>query len=131
HMENNKLTEVPANTTYNLNLIEPAGDISMTLPDYIKFLQLNLNGLIGKDNIIKATTYDFLHYGIKNYAIGWANTIKDGQKQSDHAGSAGTFFCYALFDGIKNKAYVIIVNSGTAKAQNGAFSVLKLLREEY
>lgn len=128
-MENNKLTAVPGTTDYNLNLAEPAGDISMTLPDYIKLTQLHLAGLAGKDNVLKASTYDFLHYGLKGYAIGWGNAVKDGVKLSDHSGSAGTYFCYALFDGIKNKAYIIMINSATAKAQKGVFELLAVLQK--
>ena len=43
-LEDGKLVGVPANTTYNLNLAEPAGDISINLPDYEKYVQLNLQG---------------------------------------------------------------------------------------
>jgi CubicO group peptidase (beta-lactamase class C family) len=129
-VENNKLTPVPGTTSYNLNLAEPAGDISMTLPDYIKLTQLHLIGLSGTDNILKSDTYNFLHYGLKGYAIGWGNNIKGDIKLSDHSGSAGTYYCYALFDGVKNKAYVIMINSATDKAQKGLFELLAILRKQ-
>jgi len=35
-----------------------------------------------------------------------------------------------LFDGVKNKAYVIMMNSGTDKAQKGFFDLLALLKKE-
>jgi D-alanyl-D-alanine carboxypeptidase len=129
-IENNKLIPVPGAIAYNLDLSEPAGDISMTLPDYIKLTQLHLIGLSGTDNILKSVTYNFLHYGLKGYAIGWGNNIKGDTKLSDHSGSAGTYFCYALFDGVKNKAYVIMINSATDKAQKGLFELLAILRKQ-
>ncbi|WP_449436181.1 hypothetical protein [Pedobacter steynii] len=46
-------------------MIEPAGDISMPLTDYIKFVQLNLSGLRGKSNFLKAETYNYLALWIK------------------------------------------------------------------
>lgn len=125
---NNKLIALPPNTAYNLNLGEPAGDISMTLPNYIKFMQLNMAGLTGKSNLLKASTYDFLHYGIDDYAIGWGNANKKGKRRSDHAGSAGTFFCYTYFDNEKNIAYFVIANSGGKETEKGVFALLgKLL----
>jgi D-alanyl-D-alanine carboxypeptidase len=129
-IENNKLIPVPGTTAYNLNLAEPAGDISMTLPDYIKLTQLHLIGLSGTDNILKSGTYNFLHYGLKGYAIGWGNNVKGDIKLSDHSGSAGTYFCYTLFDSVKNKAYVIMINSATDKAQKGLFDLLAILRKQ-
>jgi D-alanyl-D-alanine carboxypeptidase len=128
-VENNELTPVPSNTTYNLNLAEPAGDISMTLPDYIKFIKLNLQGIAGNSNMLKSSTYNFLHYGFKEYAIGWGNKFEKDIKLSEHAGSAGTYFCYTLIDGIKNKAYVIVTNSATENAQKGVFELLKVLQK--
>lgn len=129
-MEAGKQVSVPGNTSYNLNLGEPAGDISMTLPDYLKLTQLQLTGLSGTDNFLKANTYEFLHYGLKDYAIGWSNVNKNGLKLSDHSGSAGTYFCYSLFDSLNNKAYIIMMNSGTKKAQEGLFIALNILRSQ-
>lgn len=124
---NNKLEALPPNTTYNLNLGEPSGDISITLPNYIKFMQLNMAGLIGKSNLLKSTTYNFLHYGIDDYAIGWGNANKKGKRLSDHSGSAGTFFCYTFFDNEKNIAYFIVANSGGKEAEQGVFALLNKL----
>lgn len=41
-IENDTLKPLPPTVDYDLALGEPAGDISMTLPDYAKFIQLNL-----------------------------------------------------------------------------------------
>jgi CubicO group peptidase (beta-lactamase class C family) len=114
-MENNVLVPVPPDGSYNLALAEPAGDISMPLRDYAEFIHLNLLGLQGKDTVLKAGTYQFLHYGLKDYAIGWANSVDGkGQKYSLHEGSAGTFTVLTQIVREGKLAVIIFANSGEA-----------------
>jgi len=128
-MEEKALTPLDSNTTYNLNMIEPAGDISMPLADYVKFIQMNLAGLEGKPGLLKPQTINYLHYGHPGYAIGWLNTNTVEKHSSEHAGSAGTFYCYTLINKDKNLAYVIMANSATDKALNSIFKLLdKMVR---
>jgi D-alanyl-D-alanine carboxypeptidase len=130
-LENNTLKPLSPDNDYNLALGEPAGDISMKLPDYAKFIQLNLQGILGRDNIIKASTYQFLHFGLKDYSIGWGN-LNDKEKQlSEHSGSAGTFFCYTLLDKNKKIAYIVVANSATKETQESIFKLLKILRKKF
>lgn len=130
-VENNKLVALGPEFDYNLDLGEPAGDICMNLPDYSKFIQLNLQGLLGKDTVLKAATYNFLHFGLKEYAIGWGNVNDVGKKISEHSGSAGTFFCYTLLDVDKKLAFIMVANSATQKTQESIFKILALLRKKY
>lgn len=130
-MENKKLTPVPGDIKYNLSLAEPAGDISMPLQDYAKFIQLNLKGLSGEHNYLKSSTYNFLHYGKKDYSIGWANISTDQEQLSDHAGSAGTFYAYTQIDKRNQIAYVIFANSATQKAQKAVHDLLTHLASRY
>lgn len=130
-VENKELKPLPPDHFYDLRFVEPAGDISIALPDYAKFIALNLQGLAGRDNILKAETYRFLHHGLEIYSLGWTNFIKDDRRMSDHAGSAGTFFCYTLVDDTKGTAYVIMANSATAKTQEGIFTLLETLMAKY
>lgn len=123
-IEKDSLTALPPTTSYNLNLIEPSGDISMPLTDYAKFIQMNLAGLNGKNNLLKSETYNYLHYGLDKYAIGWLNVNSTGKHLSEHAGSAGTFYCYTLLNKDKNLAYIIIANCATDKALKGIFKLL-------
>jgi len=128
-LENNVITPLDSNTSYNLNLIEPAGDISMPIADYVKFVQLNLAGLEGKSGFLKPQTFNYLHYGHPGYAIGWLNTNKPEKHSSEHAGSAGTFYCYTLINKDKNLAYVIMANIATEKALDSIFKLLdKMIR---
>lgn len=121
-VQNDSLIVVESNVKYNLALAEPAGDISMTLPDYAKFIQFNLKELQGQNNVLKATTYNYLHYGLNNYAIGWGNVNTEKKQFSEHAGSAGTFFCYTVLEKKANLAYIVVANSATKEAQQGVLS---------
>ena len=119
------LTALPPTSDYKLQFIEPAGDLSMTIGDYAKFVQLNLSGLRGKNNLLKAETYNYLHFGHDKYASGWLNVNGSGKQLSEHAGSAGTFYCYTLVNKDKNIAYIIMANVATEKALKGIFQLLE------
>jgi CubicO group peptidase (beta-lactamase class C family) len=130
-IENHVLKPVPIKTDYNLAMAEPAGDISMTLPAYAKFIQYNLLGLTGRDNILKASTYEYLHYGFKDYAIGWGNINSAIEQVSEHSGSAGTFFVYTIIDKKKKIAYIIAANAAGEEVQQGLYRLLDFLRKKY
>lgn len=130
-IENGKLASVSPNTDYNLSMAEPAGDLSMNIENYAKFIQLNIEGISGKDNFLRSEIYKFLHTAKDEYAIGWGNYLKDGQQISEHAGSDGTFFSYVQIDRKKNIGYIIIVNNGSKSAQKGVFKMLDILKKKY
>ena len=129
--KNGKLVSVPSNTDYDLSLAEPAGDLSMNIDNYAKFIQLNIQGLSGKDNFLKSETYRFLHNAKNEYAIGWGNYTQNDEQISEHAGSDGTFFSYAQIDRRNLIGYIVIVNNGSKNAQKGVFEMIKKLKEEY
>lgn len=118
---------------YSMFPIEPAGNMNITLPDYIRFIQLNIGGLSGKSNYLSDTTYKFLHNGIPDYSIGWANNYyrKEPINFSTHTGSAGTYFCNVMIDQNKGIAYIIMMNSGTNAARQALFELQKKMRQKY
>lgn len=130
-IENDTLKSVSPETKYDLSLAEPAGDLSMQLKDYAKFVQLNLIGLEGTDNFLKSKTYEYLHYGKSEYSIGWGNVIEDNIEISEHAGSDGTFFCYTQIDKTRKKAFIIQMNCATEGAQKGLFELLEIMKHKY
>ncbi len=89
-----------------------------------------MQGLSGRDNILKASTYNYLHYGLKDYAIGWGNFEKGGKEYSEHIGSAGTFICHTLIDKTDNRALIITANSATPQAQKAILMFVNLLNED-
>jgi CubicO group peptidase (beta-lactamase class C family) len=96
------------------DLCEAAGDVSMSIHDYAVFLQANLLGLNGRDTILKAKTYRFLHTcndSAMQYSIGWDSGEIGGHKVSLHNGSAGTFYCTAVVFRDKDLALAIMTNA--------------------
>jgi D-alanyl-D-alanine carboxypeptidase len=97
-----------------------AGDVSLSIRDYAQFLQINLIGLNGKDTILTAATYQFLHPCIDStgqYGIGWGLREHEGYKVSRHNGSAGTFYCTALIFREKDLALGVMMNGVTPDAE--------------
>lgn len=129
--EDGEIIALHPTVDYDLKWIEPGGDLSMKIEDYAKFIQLNLQGLKGKDNLLKSETYQFLHFGLPTYSIGWANFIAKGNHNSEHAGSDGTFFSYTVIQPNLDKAFIVLVNNGSEKAQNGVFELVEELKRIY
>ncbi|RZL12243.1 MAG: class A beta-lactamase-related serine hydrolase, partial [Hymenobacter sp.] len=44
-------------------VLAPSGDVAMPLPDYARFVQLHLRGLLGQSNYLRASTYQTVHFG--------------------------------------------------------------------
>jgi CubicO group peptidase (beta-lactamase class C family) len=80
-------------------IIAPAGDVSMTMGDYLVFLRENLRGLNGQSNLLTQETFEFLHTPVGTildapYACGWIilPDAIDGITLHTHDGSALTFY---------------------------------------
>ncbi|MEM8523478.1 MAG: serine hydrolase domain-containing protein [Bacteroidota bacterium] len=118
--EDGQLSTCPPDDDYNLDFLEPGGDVHISLPSYCKFIQLQLQGLSGRDNYLKSSTYDLLHNDRKNsvYAYGWANFVQDDYNYSWHAGSAGTFLTKVFIDKTASVAYIVMMNTNSPEAWN-------------
>jgi len=90
----------PPTDTYEVPpIIAPAGDVSMTMGDYLVFLRENLRGLNGQSNLLSKETFEFLHTPVGTildlpYACGWIILPEafDGIAFHTHDGSALTFY---------------------------------------
>jgi len=130
--ENDKLTPIPSTYDYHLDYTEPAGDVNMKLKDYIRFIQLNLKGLKGEDNYLKADTYKFIHKGVENYSLGWFNIYENEKELSVHSGTgAFTYFTLVHIDRLKTRAYIIFTNSFNAGTQQAVRLLMRKLKENY
>lgn len=130
--ENEVLTPIPSNNDYHLDYTEPAGDLNSTLPNYIKFIQLHLQGLDGHNNYLTTNTYHFLHKGVDQYAMGWFNIYENGKELSVHSGTgAFTYFTLVHIDRITKKAYIIFTNSFNENTQQGVRLLMRRLKENY
>jgi CubicO group peptidase (beta-lactamase class C family) len=125
HPANNQLFPHPPNDLYKLKStgLDPAGDMYMTLPDYLVFLQENLKGINGESKLLTKSTYKKIHSG-EEYGIGWGiiPNMADRKNVSAHSGSAGTFFCQAFLFTDYNLGIAILTNSYPRKP--GCFNLL-------
>jgi CubicO group peptidase (beta-lactamase class C family) len=100
-------------------VIVGAGDASVTLPDYGKFLQMHLRGMRGIDGVLKAATIRELHAAIApvdsgtKYGAGWGFAItKDGFETHGHTGSGGAYIAIAAIQPARDFALAIVTNIG-------------------
>lgn len=128
---NDTLIPVPSDSDYHLDFTEPAGDINIKLKDYIRYLQLNLQGLKGHSNYLKGATYRFMHKGISDYALGWYNSYENNTDYSTHAGTAGTYYTLVAIDRKKYTGYIIFTNAFHPGTINGVRLLMRKLKEHY
>jgi D-alanyl-D-alanine carboxypeptidase len=128
---NHRLKAVAAKNNYDSGCgkaIAPAGLVFMNVEDAAKYLQIHLKGILGKSDFLPKETFEMLHFGMTNYAFGWANQVQDDNRWSGHQGSIGGWsFCdFRIYE--KDKmAIVVMANAGTQEAQNGVITLRKLL----
>lgn len=89
--------------------LNPAGNLSLSLPELAKFVQLHLRGLRGNCAIAQSDTFLALHTPLSSagYSLGWL----EFQEFSYVAGSAGTFYVIAILDRTASSAAVVATNA--------------------
>ncbi len=100
--------------------IAPAGDLSMPLGEYAKFLRLHLDGLGGEARLLTEESFAFLHEPVGHYACGWIVLDRDReteegvvtQRISSHDGSAGSFYLHTELNPAAGYAVAAVVNAG-------------------
>lgn len=99
-------------------LFAPAGGgINMSLADLARFGQAHLDGLLGKDGLLKADIIKRLHQGVpedspagRKYACGWG--IEQGGAMHTHNGSNGTMRAQLAIFPALNLVVASFVNAG-------------------
>ncbi len=114
--------EAPADN-YKLNWLLPAGNVNVTLPDYAKFIQLQLKGLRGQSTLLSKKEFEYLHFGLPEFAVGWFWREENGHKLSFHTGNPGTFLSQVFIDRDNNRAYILFANAQTDKTSE-VFEIL-------
>ena len=100
-----------------------AGDLSMNLVDYSKFIQLHLKGLFVADNYLKTDSYKKLHSGLQGMSYGWGNFQKDNQVFSYHDGSTGTFYTHLLISHETQTAVIVFANAADVNTRKGIYAL--------
>lgn len=125
------IPEAPANNQ-KLNWLQAAGNINATLPDYVKFVQLQLKGLAGKSDLLTKEEFSFLHYGLPRFAVGWFwGKDDENRRYSYNVGNPGTFLTKVYVYGDIDRAFIIFVNAQTDEADRGTELLLSKLIAKY
>lgn len=131
--DDGRLTPIPPDDDFDLDWLEPGGDVNISLPNYCKFIQLNLQGLLGDDNYLQAETYHLLHTDRRDslYAYGWGNENLDNRSFSLHTGSAGTFLAHTVIEKSEPIAYVIMLNTNSPGALDMTLKLRRKMEDLY
>lgn len=130
--DENLIPEKPA-LNYKLNWLSSAGNINVSLPDYCKFTQMQLQGLLGKSKVFSAAEFNLMHNGLFEFSYGWySETNKNsGLEYSFHYGNPGTFLTKVYICKSINKAFIIFCNVQSEEADKGLMLFLDKLQKQY
>lgn len=112
----------PQAPSYQLGpALAPAGDTSLSILDYGRYLQAHLRGLRGSPDLLRPETYRFLHEPVgenqgTGYALGWGVRELDGVPTHGHSGSAGTFYTRLAMQPTRDFAVAVVTNAGDEDA---------------
>lgn len=112
----------------------PAGGMSMTLGDYVRFLQMNLQGLRGEDiAFLSAKTIHRLHSSPMHdrYALGWGVSQIDGVPSSTHSGSDGSFYALVALQPSRDIGVAVVLNSAGDRSSRASDTALNTLLARY
>jgi D-alanyl-D-alanine carboxypeptidase len=118
--------------------LAPAGGVSMSAEDYARFLRLHLQGLDGRDGLLRAKTIQHLHSrpagtdpNAQSFGYGWASVPYEGNISSWFEGSAGTFYAGAVMLPSKDLAAAVFTNAGIRQTGAGGVEMLKWATHHY
>jgi len=98
-------------------IFNPAGNISMNMQDYLKFIKLHLDGLNGNTTFLDKNTFEIMHASIDNSSMGWAEGVNPdtGIPLAFHEGSDGTFDVFVIIKPTLNKGAAVFTNCASEK----------------
>ena len=122
----------PPGDNYKLNWLLPAGNICVSLPDYVKFIQLQLHGLAGRSELLTKEEFHFLHFGLTRFSVGWFyDTDEQGHIFSHNTGNPGSFLTSVYVYPDYDRAFVLFSNAQTDAAAGGLDILCKEMKRRY
>lgn len=130
---NDELEPEKPSENFKLNWLSSAGNINVSLQDYTKFIQLQLNGLLGKSEKLNAKEFELMHYGLSEFAFGWEWFVDNNSKlkYSFHEGNPGTFLTKVYICKQTDKAFIIFANVRSKEAEKGIKIIFDKLNNKY
>lgn len=125
-------TPLKPGDNYKLNWLLAAGNINVCLPDYVKFIQLQLQGLQGESDLLSKDEFHFLHFGLYKFSVGWFASVDDnGHKFSYNIGNPGTFLSKVFIYPFNNKAIILLSNAQSDEVDAGMELIMTDLKRDY
>ena len=119
----------PPHENKKLTWLLAAGNIQMSLPDYAKFIQVQLAGVAGRSPLLSSKEFRFLHQGRERFAVGWFWEKEPGGDMVVHnVGNPGTFLSKVYMLPEKNRAFILLCNAQTPAADEGLIQLYRELR---
>ena len=108
--------------------IQPAGDVQVSIVEYVKFLQLHLRGLAAVDGtLLKSSTIRRMHTPTDKMGFGWKISDIRGDAASFHTGSADTFYAIATLVPARDIGVAVFANAGGGRAEAACVAETKAL----
>ncbi len=117
---------------YKLDWLLSAGNINISLPQYVKFMQVLLKGLKGESTLLPKESFENLLFGLPNFSYGWFNfTDSRGHLIATNTGNAGTFTSMVNIDKATGKGYVIFTTAYGTDAVTGLNMLMEKMMGSY
>lgn len=114
-----------------LTWLTAAGNLNLTTGDYARFIQLQLRGLQKGAGALSRQQFEWMHYGLPRFALGWFNHTEYEKHYSYNTGNPGTFYSYVLICSEANRALLILTNIQSEEAAQGVEQLTARLRQRY
>ena len=127
------LKPLPPSDNYKLNWLLSAGNINVSLTDYLKFIQLQLKGLRGQTNILTSQTFEKLLFSLPTFSFGWFNKLDTVTNYhiAYNEGNAGAFITQVQIIKETGKAFIIFTNSASTETNEGVTILIDQLKSKY
>jgi D-alanyl-D-alanine carboxypeptidase len=112
-------------------VLYPGQAISISIADYIKYMQTSLQGLAHEKTKLSPQYFEFLYFGIPDYSLGWNNGSLNNQSFAFHEGLSLLFNCRTEILKEKNIGIIVMGNSGDKDGRGAVLDITHLLEEKY
>ncbi|QQE12341.1 beta-lactamase family protein [Planctomycetota bacterium] len=106
----------PNGQQYIHPILQPAGDLHLSIPAYIKFLQMHLNSFMNTYTLISPTLIRHMHTQAAEHSFGWTNSVIDKIPVSQVNGWGGAFYTHTILSVGQNTGLTLATNTGHIQA---------------
>jgi CubicO group peptidase (beta-lactamase class C family) len=104
--------------------LNPAGNLSVTLPEYVRYLQLHMNAIQGRPSLVSAGGFARVHSLVEGYGLGWLAGESHGKPILGHNGSAGTFYAFVIMQADGAKGVIIMANADSEPIRTAVLDLI-------